>query len=357
MATWITKLFRWILPEDPSYRRYSSGRPALVVPFRGFVSQGRAYLHGRVLRDRRIQVSPGDSLWRNLANNYKRFGSLTIPNALIHIKIGENKLHLVSDNYGYFHYDGPLQYPLEPGNDAWTDFSLHLLGTLGEIFDYQCSGEVLAPCNARFGIVSDVDDTIIKSGITSLLKLKAVYLTLVKNAFGRQAFQSVADFYQALQKGPDGTCDNPVFYVSNGPWNLYDLLCDFFQLHELPKGPVFMRDFGFLGRRLWGKPSTHKADHIRRIITAYPDLPFVLIGDSGERDTDIYMEIARSFPGRILAIFIRDVEIPGRTLRISRLIESARGEIVMHIIKNYREAALFARQLGLIEPLGGEKEE
>ncbi|HRF40885.1 MAG TPA: App1 family protein, partial [Saprospiraceae bacterium] len=174
---------------------------------------------------------------------------------------------------------------------------------------------------------------------------------LVKNAFGRQAFQSVADFYQALQKGPDGTCDNPVFYVSNGPWNLYDLLCDFFQLHELPKGPVFMRDFGFLGRRLWGKPSTHKADHIRRIITAYPDLPFVLIGDSGERDTDIYMEIARSFPGRILAIFIRDVEIPGRALRISRLIESAQGEIVMHIIKNYREAALFARQLGLIEPL------
>ncbi|HRF40884.1 MAG TPA: hypothetical protein PK198_18970, partial [Saprospiraceae bacterium] len=161
MATWITKLFRWILPEDPSYRRYSSGRPALVVPFRGFVSQGRAYLHGRVLRDRRIQVSPGDSLWRNLGNNYKRFGSLTIPNALIHITIGKNKLHLVSDNYGYFHYDGPLQYPLEPGNDAWTDFSLHLLGTLGEIFDYQCSGEVLAPCNARFGIVSDVDDTIV----------------------------------------------------------------------------------------------------------------------------------------------------------------------------------------------------
>lgn len=350
MATWITKLFRWILPEDPSYRRYSSGRPALVVPFRGFVSGGKVYLHGRVLRDRRIQVRPNDSLWRNLANNYKRFGSLTIPNALIHITIGDNKLHLVSDNYGYFHYEGPLQFPLQQGTGDWVPYSLHLLGTLGEIFDYRCSGELLSPGNPRFGIISDVDDTIIKSGITSLLKLKAVYLTLVKNAFGRQAFQSVADFYKALRKGPDGHGNNPVFYVSNGPWNLYDLLCDFFQLHELPKGPVFLRDFGFLGRRLWGKPSTHKADHIRRIITAFPHLSFVLIGDSGESDTDVYMEMARNFPGRIAAIFIRDVEIPGRALRIKRLIESAKGEMVMHIIKNYREAALFAHELGLIDP-------
>jgi len=308
-------------------------------------------IQGRVLRDRLITVSPNDSIWRNLANNYKRFGILKIPGALIDARIGENQFHLVTDNKGYFQYSGPLAHPLSPGADPWVECSLHLLGTLKEVFDYRCKGEVLLPGKASFGIISDIDDTIIKTGLASLLKLKAIYLTLAKNAFGRQAFQSVADFYRALQAGPEGTSQNPVFYVSNGPWNLYDLLTDFIDLNDMPKGPILLRDFGISRRRLLSPPANHKPENIARIIDTYPDMPFVLIGDSGERDTDVYMDIARSYPGRILGIFIRDIEIPGRALRIRRLMEEAQGEIVMHIIKSYREAAQFAQELGWIKEL------
>ena len=349
MASWLRRLFRWILPEDPAYRRHSSGRPALVVPFRGYGTPYRLLLQGRVLRDRRIVVSPTDSIWRNLSNNYKRFGSLQIPGALLDIRIGDNHFHLVSDNKGYFQYNGPLMHPLPEGGElAWMDYAVHLMGTLGEVFDYKCSGEVMLPGKASFGIITDVDDTVLKTGLTSLLKLKALYLTLARNAFGRQAFQSVADFYRALQGGPDGNYSNPVFYVSNGPWNLYDLLADFLELNSMPKGPILLRDFGLSRRGRFGLPPNHKPESIARILYAFPELPFILIGDSGERDTDVYMDIARRNPGRIIGIFIRDVEIPGRALRIRRLIEEARGEIEMHMIKNYREAARFARELGWI---------
>ncbi len=351
MSSWLRRLFRWILPEDPAHRRHSAGRPALVIPFRGFGSAERIWLQGRVLRDRRIVVSPHDSVWRNLSNNYKRFGSLKIPGALLDVHVGSNQFHLVTDNKGYFQYYGPLPQTLPQQTNGWAKYDIHLLGTLAEVFDYRCNGEILLPGNASFGIISDIDDTVIKTGLTSLLKLKAVYLTLAKNAFGRQAFQTVAGFYRALQAGPDGACRNPVFYVSNGPWNLYDLLTDFLELNDLPKGPILLRDFSLSRRRLLSPPANHKPESIARIIQTFPHLPFVLIGDSGERDTDVYMDIARSFPGRILGIFIRDVEIPGRTLRIRRLIDEARGEILMHIIKNYREAARFAQELGWIKEL------
>ncbi len=351
MASWLRRLFRWILPEDPAHRRYSAGRPALAIPFRGFGAHDKIWLQGRVLRDRRIVVSPHDSIWRNLVNNYKRFGSHKIPGALLDVRIGDNQFHLVTDNKGYFQYHGPLANPITLQQGGWVECSIHLLGTLGEVFDYQCKGEILLPGNASFGIISDIDDTIIKTGLTSLLKLKAVYLTLARNAFGRQAFQTVPDFYRALQAGPGGASQNPIFYVSNGPWNLYDLLKDFIELNNLPKGPILLRDFGLSRRRLLAPPANHKPESITRIIQTFPHLPFVLIGDSGERDTDIYLDIARRFPGRILGIFIRDVEIPGRVMRIRRLIEEAQGEIVMHIIKNYREAARFAQELGLIRGL------
>lgn len=344
MASLLRRLFRWILPERPKHKQHSQGRQALAVPFRGFGMGGRVWLQGQVLRDRRIVVSPQDSIWRNLKNNYRRFGSLKIPGALLTVHVGENQFHLLTDNKGYFHYAGVLPNPLPEGHPTWLPYNVHLLGTLNETFDYHCTGELLLPGPADFGIISDIDDTILKTGLTSLLKLKAVYLTLARNAFGRQTFQLVSDFYRALQAGPSGHARNPVFYVSNGPWDLYDLLTDFIELNNLPKGPLLLRDFGLRRRSPFTLPPNHKPESIARILQTFPHLPFVLIGDSGERDTDVYMDIARQFPGRILGIFIRDVEIPGRAKRIQQLIQEAEGEIVMFMIKNYREAIKFAKE-------------
>lgn len=351
MAFSLRRIFRWVLPEDPAHRRHSTGRPALVIPFRGYGHHRSLWLQGRVLRDRLIRVKPDDTVWRNLANNYKRFGSLAVSGALLDLHIGQNRLQVISDDQGYFHYAGTVEHPLcaDPGEPCMA-YSLHLLGTLQEDFDYRNTGEILVPENTSYGIISDIDDTIIKTGLTSLLKLKALYLTLAKNAFGRQAFQSVGDFYRALQAGPEGTSQNPVFYVSNGPWNLYDLLSDFQDLNDLPRGPILLRDFS-LRRRLFSPPRNHKPDTIARIMDTYPELPFILIGDSGERDTDVYMELSRSYPGRILGIFIRDVDIPGRAAKIQRLIAERRDEVKVYIIKNYREAANFARSSGWIAAL------
>ena len=71
-------------------------------------------------------------------------------------------------------------------------------------------------------MISDIDDTIVRTGATSLLMMLRV--VLLSNAHTRLPFQGVAAFYGALARGASGQDSNPLFYVSSSPWNLYDVL-------------------------------------------------------------------------------------------------------------------------------------
>ena len=147
--------------------------------------------------------------------------------------------------------------------------------------------DVLVPAStARFGVISDIDDTVVWSDVGRKLRMLAMLMR--GNARTRKPFKGVAAFYQALHRGAGGDEGNPVFYVSSSPWNLYTPLLDFLSVNGLPRGPLMLKDFG---EHLLFEPGDHRA-HKRRCIepvfATYPDLSFVLIGDSGEQDPEIY---------------------------------------------------------------------
>ena len=102
---------------------------------------------------------------------------------------------------------------------------------------------------------------------------------------------------------------NPLFFVSSSPWNLYGLLSEFFHLQDIPIGPIlFLRDWGITQEEIL--PTDHrkfKRETIHLIMDMYPKLPFILIGDSGQEDPEIYEEVDCAYPHRILAIYIRNV--------------------------------------------------
>jgi phosphatidate phosphatase APP1 len=118
----------------------------------------------------------------------------------------------------------------------------------------------------------------------------------------------VAAFYRALEHGKGGHAHNPVFYVSSSPWNLFDVLAEFLELKGIPAGPLMLRDWGIStvdpGE---GGHLGHKLRHIRTILELYPDLPFILVGDSGQEDPEIYHKAVMEHPERILAVYIRNV--------------------------------------------------
>jgi phosphatidate phosphatase APP1 len=178
----------------------------------------------------------------------------------------------------------------------------------------RATGKVLVPpASARFGVISDIDDTVIVSGVAR--KVSMLVRLALSSARTRKPFKGVAAFYRALQAG-----GNPFFYVSKSPWNLYEPLMEFFERQRLPMGPLLLRDYG--RHLIFARGKTHKVVQIDRIFATYPELKFILIGDSGENDPEIYREVVRSHPDRVRAIYIRSVRLEAaRLAAIERLIE------------------------------------
>jgi phosphatidate phosphatase APP1 len=169
-------------------------------------------------------------------------------------------------------------------------------------------------------VISDIDDTVVQTGIAN--KLLMMWRLFVEEARSRLAFPGVATLYRALHGGVSGHDGNPMLYVSRAPWGTYDVLEEFFHIHAIPVGPVlFLREWGVTWTSpLPRKAEEHKEDLINRMLALYRDLPFVLIGDSGQHDPEIYSRIVERHPGRVLAVFIRDVSRdPARIEDIERL--------------------------------------
>src|SRR5690606_16029138 len=198
--------------------------------------------------------------------------------------------------------------------------------------------------NPDFGIISDIDDTILTTGAARIWEMLKV--TFTQNAHTRIPFAGVSEFYDALRKGSDHILSNPIFYVSSSPWNIYDFLMEFLDAHQIPKGPLMLRDLGLSRDQLIaGSHRDHKLKQIKHILDAFRDLRFILIGDSGQEDPQIYFEIVQKYPGRILTVYIRDVS--GADLSdLADEYSAVGGELIL--VKDTTDAAAHALSKGWI---------
>lgn len=299
--------------------------PLQILAYRGFGTQEVLYLKGRVLEDKGIKsASEGDSLWDNLVNMYRRFNSKEIPYARVSAVFQDVQQRVIADEEGFF--DIWIQPPESlPSDRLWHKVKLKLLeprraGT-GAV---EAEGDVLVPPpTAEFGVISDIDDTVLYTNATHWFKMaRTVFLS---NARTRLPFEGAAAFYRALMQGSRANSLNPLFFISSSPWNIYDLLSDFFRLQDIPLGPLLLRDWGISADEfLPTRHDSQKLKSIHGILDLYSDLPFILVGDSGQEDPEIYHQVAAQYPGRILAVYIRDVS--GRLDRVDEILALA-GEV------------------------------
>lgn len=292
--------------------------PNEIICYRGFGDASRAWIHGRVIEKREFGASTdGDSTLRNLLNTYRRADSDPLPFADVKVLYGDTAETMKADDEGFF--GGWVQSP--PGSASLNEYSVELMpSTAGEEPVATGTGQiVIPPESARFGIISDIDDTVIQSRVSSFIQ--AARTVMLGNARTRLPFPGVAAFYRALHEGATGKENNPVFYVSSSPWNLYDVISEFMDLQNIPSGPILLRDWDIAPGALSAtRHFDHKGVAIRNILGLYPELSFILIGDSSQHDPEIYRQIVAEFPGRIEAIYIRDViNSPERSSSMKKL--------------------------------------
>ncbi len=279
--------------------------PFEIVSYRGYGNHRQARVYGRVVEKQTAGASTdADSILRNLLNTYRRADSDPLPFAEVSVSWAGGKSRLKGDDEGFFGGSIEADTPLDADGE-WHEYEVELI--LPGTDTIKSVGEVLVPAaTARFGVISDIDDTVIQSRVSNFLL--AARTVILGNARTRLPFPGVAAFYEALRNGSGGDEKNPVFYVSSSPWNIHDVISEFMDLQKIPRGPVMLRDWDIgLGALASTRHYEHKGVAIRDIMSCYPALPFILIGDTSQHDPEIYREIVEKFPNRVMAIYIRDV--------------------------------------------------
>lgn len=318
----------------------------ILIPYRGFGTSDRLWIRGRAIDDPRIAPSQdAGTLAGNIRDVWMRFASHEIPGAKLELRVGEKRTVLTTGPEGYF--ETWFQVSEDQASGGWLPYDVRLVEPAPRESGTSWEGEVLVPReDAAYGIISDVDDTVIESSATSRLRMLRTLLT--GNARTRLPFDGIAPLLSDLQDG-----GNPIFYVSSGPWNLYDFLEEFFQINGLPAGPILLQDYGLDERKLIHAPHhEHKLEQIGRVMTTYPHLNWILIGDSGQRDPEIYAALASELEDKIAAIVIRDVTTAARDEQVRALLApAANAGIPVALVESAEDARTFFVEHGYLTPL------
>ena len=174
-------------------RRFGLLDPFEILPYRGHGTQRELFLKGRVLEVTGITRSgQNDTLWHNLRNMARRFASDEVAGARVRGSFGGIGVQAVADEEGFF--DARFELPEAlAGPTRWHPVELELTYPAspgGGVA--RSTGQVLVPSGARVGIISDIDDTVVRSSATNVLKM--AWIALRNNAHTRLPFEGVATF-------------------------------------------------------------------------------------------------------------------------------------------------------------------
>lgn len=323
-----------------------------IVPYLGHGTTAEVVVRGRVVDDPEPpEALPGESTWASVRRTIARFETDELRGVPLRVTFGDAVVETVSDEEGYLDVRLTAPGPV-PTTDGWARATVELAGPFRGL-DPADAHVVQAPVrmtddDADVGIISDVDDTILETGAQRFLDM--VRTTITGSALTRTPFAGVAELYRALATPDDGP-RRPLFYVSSSPWNLHGFLTAFLRHRSIPIGPLLLRDLGIDEVKfVKAGHGRHKLGRIGEVMELHPTLRFVLIGDSGQHDPEIYAEVVQRFPGRVVAVWIREVRLDPADGRVERVEPRFREAGVPFLLAADSDvAAASAGRLGLLD--------
>lgn len=293
--------------EDAFDRRIASmlrakGWTLRIEPYAGYGGAGwvrvlaRALLAGPGVRDADLPGAGGSAQagapTGRTVRGWRSFATAQVGGARLTVQVGDRRHEVVTDRGGLV--DTVLESDLAPG---WHDVVISEAG----------GARALAPVHvigpeARWGIVSDIDDTVM---VTRLPRpFVAAWNVFVRDEHAREAVPGMSALYATLTGGRP---DVPVVYLSTGAWNAAPAIGRFLRRNGFPAGPLLLTDWGPTNTGWFRSGPVHKATQLRRLMTELPHVRWVLVGDDGQHDPEIYAAAARARPEHVAAILVRQL--------------------------------------------------
>lgn len=272
------------------------GHVPTIVPYTGYGSTEWARVFCRVLLSRppRKESKPSRSARRRAAGirGWRSFTSVPVGDVTVEIEIAGQRVEVFADRGGVVDTHVPVK--LAPG---WNEAKLRTNGAATVEAPIWIVGD-----DVDFGIISDVDDTVM---VTALPRpFVAAWNTFVLDEHARIPPPGMAVLFERLTTSHPGS---PVIYLSTGAWNVAPTLTRFLSRNLYPVGPLLLTDWGPTHDRWFRSGREHKEQNLRRLAEEFPKMRWLLIGDDGQHDEEIYAQFAKEFPQSVAAIAIRQL--------------------------------------------------
>ncbi len=267
------------------------GHSPVVIPYTGYGSTTWVRVLGRVLITHR---DPDESPLESV-RGWRSFTGVPVDDAPVRVEIGDRVHHVRADRGGVI--DVRVDAELTPG---WHEITL-------TSEDEQQPSTVTAPVfvvdpEAPFGIVSDIDDTVM---VTALPRpLLAAWNTFVVNEHARTPTPGMSVLYDRIRTTHPAA---PFLYLSTGAWNVAPTLKRFLSRNLYPAGPLLLTDWGPEPDRVFRSGRAHKIEELDRLAVEFPDMKWLLLGDDGQHDEETYSGFAEAHPQNVALIGIRQL--------------------------------------------------
>ena len=329
-------LFWFHITNDPVIKLYYGyGNDKMITVF------------GHVLN---LSPLPRKNYRRNFFNNSYGLFRMFMVKPRVNERV---QLHWDGINYeskteddGFFKFEWNPANPLPPG---WHPVKVILLTSGAGKLPAEAVGEFFIPYKYEYAFISDIDDTFLISHSSNLRK--RFYVLLTKNARSRKPFEGVVNHYQLLAStGATRDTFNLFFYVSSSEWNLYDYIVEFAKNNKLPKGIYLLNQLKTFSQVFKTGQNNHKTKFMRitRIMEAYPNQKFILLGDDSQEDPNIYAAVVEHFPQNVHAIYLRHI-LKSSKERVGQIVEKIQASgIRCCYFTHSSEAVIHSKQIKLI---------
>ncbi|HLU88615.1 MAG TPA: phosphatase domain-containing protein [Cyclobacteriaceae bacterium] len=313
-----------------------------IEPLYAFGNEDTIFVKGRAIEAyKQSKPSPKKNPLQNILGTIRRYAGSSIVDAKIDVVYQDKTQPVISDGEGIF--DATFQnINTHISKKEYVIVKLHSESGLKPVKEFSQVPVRRYSSGHPLGIISDIDDTVLISHATQIGK--KFWLSISKNAYTRRPFPGVSELYEILTDSGR----NPVFYVSSSDWGLNDLIRDFLKYRKLPEGPLLLKDLHINLKNVWksgGGSHTHKEEKIQMLFDLYSDMKFVLIGDSGQHDPEIYATLIKRNPGRVLTVYIRQIKDndPQRKAAMEEMISPVEPPEIL-FVENTQEAIDHAKR-------------
>ncbi|OGR12151.1 MAG: hypothetical protein A2341_24105 [Deltaproteobacteria bacterium RIFOXYB12_FULL_58_9] len=269
----------------------------IILIHAGYGTPGKFVLQGRVLEGEGIRAADKDlGRFANVVDSFNTLETDELKGVGVEVEIDGRSFASRTDDDGVWRIES--QDLLSPLPTGALPITVRATGETGYVIADAHGVVHIFGDEPGIAVISDFDDTVANSGVTD--KKRLIARTLTKNAAQMEvvAGASVA-FRHAMQAGARG-----VFYVSGSPQNLHERITEFLRIQQMPPGPILLKNFG---EDPLTKHVEYKVERITHLMNLLPNLSFILVGDSGEKDPEIYRIVAERYPRRVIGIVIRRV--------------------------------------------------